>query len=142
MAVVDWITAIPLTDWPQTGNASQPLRPAMPSNAEWKGFYNETQRVVDRAMGHFPAGVPLQRMLGCIMPGHEIPSHQDWQCEQWLCRVHIPLTTNPKAVMIMDDGEHHMDVGKCYRINTEAKHALRNDGNIPRIHLMFDVRMP
>lgn len=143
MAVVDWVTAIPLSDWPQQGQRGVAgWRPAMPSNAEWQGFHKNTQAVVDEALGYFPGGIPLQRMLGCIMPGDDIAPHQDWQCEQWLCRVHIPLTTNPKAVMIMDDGEHHMAVGNAYRINTEATHALRNDGKIPRIHLMFDVRLP
>jgi hypothetical protein len=142
MAVVQWVTAIPLTEWPQQGNSAQPLRPAMPSNAEWFDFGKTTQRLVDEVLAYFPNGIPLQRMLGCIMPGHHIPAHQDWQCEQWLCRVHIPLTTNPDALMIMDDGAHHMNVGNCYRINTEAMHELYNGGDCPRIHLMFDVRLP
>ena len=142
MAVVQWITAIPLTDWPQQGNSTQPLRPAMPSNAQWFDFEKSTQHLVDEVLRYFPTGIPLQRMLGCIMPGHSIPTHKDYQCEQWLCRVHIPLITNDKAVMEMDDGAHHMQVGNCYRINTEANHALRNDGDTPRIHFMFDVRTP
>lgn len=142
MAVIDWVTAIPLSLWPRQSNPGEPIVPAMPSNLSWQGFGAATDRLVASVLSLFPRGIELQRMLGCIVPGFSIPSHQDWQCEQWLCRVHIPLTSNPRAVMVMDDGSHHMDVGKCYRINTEAKHALVNDGYVARIHLMFDVRLP
>ena len=114
----------------------------MPSNLEWHGFGKATQYLVDEVMTLFPGCITLQRMLGCIMPGHSIPAHKDYQCEEWLCRVHVPLTTCPEAVMIMDDGPHHLDVGNCYRINTEATHALANNGETPRIHLMFDIRKP
>ncbi len=140
--VIDWVTSFPLTDWPRQSNASEPFKPAMPSNLEWQGFGAATQDLVDEVLTRFPKGIPLQRMLGCIMPGQYIPPHVDHQCEQWLCRVHIPLTTNDQAVMVMNDGAHHMEVGNCYRINTEATHALRNDGETPRIHLMFDIRNP
>jgi hypothetical protein len=140
--VIQWVTSFPLTDWPRQSNASDPFKPAMPSNLEWHGFGVATQKLVDGLLALFPGGIPLQRMLGCILPGHSIPAHKDFQCEQWLCRVHVPLTTCPEAVMIMDDGEHHMEVGNAYRINTEATHALKNDGKVPRIHFMFDVRTP
>ena len=141
-AVIAWVQSFPLEAWPMQSCAGEPIRPAMPSNLLWQGFGAATDEIISETLAYFPRAFDLQRMLGCIMPGHSIQSHKDYQCEQWLCRVHIPLQTCPGAVMIMDDGEHHMEVGKSYRINTEASHALRNDGDVPRIHLMFDVREP
>jgi hypothetical protein len=55
-------------------------------------------------------------------------------------QVHVPVTTNDKVIFTMDDGEHHMEVGKAYRFNTLATHAVANGGKTARVHLVFDVR--
>lgn len=136
---LEWLHSFPLSDWPQQGRYGEPIKPAMPTNLLWQGFGVGTQKLVDEVMSYFPGTYPMQRMMGCIMPGNDIQRHRDSQPPQWITRVHIPLTSNPKALFVMDDGPHHMDVGKCYRVNTEAYHAIRNDGDCPRIHLMVDV---
>lgn len=141
-AVVSWITAIPFEDWGQQKPHGQlPLKPAMMSNALWHGFGAMLDPIVkDILDGHYPGCIAQQRMLSVVMPHDEIPRHKDDQCPEWVERVHVPLTTNPLASFNCDDGQHFMEVGKVYRVNTEAYHAVTNHGDTPRVHFMFDVR--
>lgn len=154
--LVAWIKDIGFETWPQQRPLDDgQLRPAMVSDREWFGFGAMAEPIVqvcvNRLLGlsETDAGFILnadldnhsyQWMLSVVMPGHEIEPHVDGQAPYWKARVHVPLTTNAKAVTIMDDGEHHMKVGKAYLVNTMATHAVANRGKTPRIHFMFDVR--
>lgn len=140
-AVVEWITAIPFEDWgQQKPHGVLPLKPSMMSNHTWHGFGNALDPIVDDLLTYFPGCLAQQRMLGCVMPRDEIPPHVDHQCPEWVERIHVPLLTNAWAVFACDDGEHHLEVGNAYRVNTEARHAVYNRGETPRVHFMFDVR--
>lgn len=139
--VVEWLASIPFSDWGQQKPHGQlPLRPAMMSNALWHGFGTMFDPIVADLLAHYPGGIAQQRMLSVVMPGDDIPPHKDDQCPEWVERVHVPISTNPKAVFICDDGEHQMLAGHAYRVNTEARHAVFNRGDTPRVHFMFDVR--
>lgn len=141
-AVVRWITAISFEDWgQQKPHGVLPLKPAMMSNHTWHGFGDALDPIVNDILAeHYPGCIAQQRMLSVVMPGDEIPRHTDAQCEEWVERVHVPLTTNEGAVFVCDDGEHHMLVGRAYRVNTEAPHAVYNRGPTPRVHFMTDIR--
>jgi hypothetical protein len=139
-AVVDWITAIPFEDWGQQDVHGAPLKPAMMSNRTWFNMGANTDPLVhDILDNHYPGCIAQQAMLGVVMPGNHIPPHVDHQCPEWVERIHVPLTTNEQAVFICG-GTHVMKVGFAYRVNTEAEHAVYNNGTTPRIHFMFDVR--
>jgi hypothetical protein len=73
-------------------------------------------------------------------PGQVHPAHRDEQPPYWIARIHVPLITNPGVVFTMEDGEHRMEVGKAYRMNTLATHAVANHGDTTRVHLVFDIR--
>ncbi len=140
-AVVQWITAIPFEDWGQQRPPGVlPLKPAMMSNHTWHNFGETLDPLVNDILAHYPGCIAQQRMLSVVMPGDSIPGHKDDQCPEWVERVHVPLTTNPQATFVCDDGAHQMQVGRAYRVNTEAYHAVFNRGETPRIHFMFDVR--
>jgi hypothetical protein len=88
---------------------------------------------------HYP-GCKIGGMgLWLVEPGKVHPAHIDLQHEDWLVRIHIPLATNAGCITSMDDGEHRMKIGKAYRFNTLALHAVANNGETRRIHFMFDV---
>ncbi len=141
VAVVEWITAIPFEDWgQQKPHGVYPLKPAMMSNHTWHNFGETFDPIVNDLLVIYPGCVAQQRMLSVVMPGDEIPPHVDHQCPEWLERVHVPLTTNEQASFVCDDGQHFMQVGKAYRVNTEARHSVYNHGLTPRIHFMMDVR--
>lgn len=139
-SLVAWITVIPFEDWPQQHRfADGKIRPAMVTDLAWHGFAIETDGIVAALMEHFPGCIAWQRMLSVVMPGHEIAPHRDGQSRSWLCRVHVPLTSNDKSAFIVNGKPHVLTPGFAYRVNTEAEHAVTNDGDTPRIHLMFDV---
>lgn len=138
--LVKWITGIPFADWPQQHRVDDQLRPAMVSDRAWHGFGERAAGVVNALMTHFPDCSSEQWMVSVVMPGHAIEPHVDQQSPHWRCRVHVPLTTNPQSYFLVSGVNYCMDVGQAYRVNTEAEHAVTNDGNSPRIHFMFDVR--
>lgn len=139
-AVVAWIAAIPFADWPQQDPLNGEPRPAMVTDLAWHGFDKTTEAVVNRIVAAFPGCEATRRMLSAIMPGHWIDPHTDARHAETIARIHVPLTTNRQAVFITGGQPHRLEVGKAYLVNTEAEHSIRNDGDTPRIHFMFDVR--
>lgn len=140
-AIVDWITAIPFEEWPQqTRLEDGGLRPAMVKDPAWHGFDEFARPLVDAVVAeHFNGRAASNVMLTVVMPGHSIPPHVDEQPPNWQCRVHVPLTTNPVSRFVVGAEHHHMEVGMAYQVNTEVEHSVANDGDTPRVHLMWDV---
>lgn len=138
--MVAWISAIAFEDWPQQHRLNGQLRPAMVTDRVWHRFGEIAEPVVDGLMDYFPSCMSDQWMLSVVMPGHAIEPHCDEQPPHWLCRVHVPLTTNDQSQFIVGGVARRMTVGQAYRVNTEIEHSVMNDGDSPRIHFMFDVR--
>ena len=134
--MTEWVKGIPFEDWPQQSRTE--LKPAMITDLLFRGFGSEAWPLV-QAIG-YDGNNAYQLMLSVVMPGHSIEPHVDQQADYWLTRVHVPITTNSKAVTIMDEVEHHMEVGKAYSMNVRETHSVKNDGETPRLHFMFDVR--
>ena len=136
-----WILAIPFEEWPQQRRVDAQLRPAMVNDLAWHNFGAHTDALVAELSALLPPGTATyNRMLSVVMPGHGIAPHRDEQPPEWLTRVHVPLTTNDRAVMVMAGQDHHLPVGSAFLVNTTVEHSVRNDGPTPRIHFMFDVR--
>jgi len=56
------------------------------------------------------------------------------------CRLHIPIITNPGALMIVDNQVYHMKAnGSTYYMNTKEYHSALNGGSEPRVHLVATV---
>lgn len=139
--VLAWISAIDFAEWPQQHRVDAQLRPAMVNDLAWQGFGARTDTLVAELLAHLPAGArDCNRMLSVVMPGHSIEAHCDVQPSEWITRVHVPLTTNDRATIVIGGQSHHLEVGMAYLVDTRIEHAVRNDGNTPRIHFMFDVR--
>lgn len=137
-----WIGNIPFEAWPQQRKlADGHVRPAMVTDLGWHGFDEAARPVVDTLMVSFPGCEPHQLMLSVVMPGHAIERHKDQQAPAWRCRVHVPLSTNNESEFRVDNIRHHMAVGVAYKVNTLAEHGVTNDGETPRVHFMFDVRL-
>lgn len=55
-------------------------------------------------------------------------------------RLHIPIITNPGALMIVEEEAHHMKAdGSVYYVDTTKYHTALNGGNQPRIHLVATI---
>lgn len=80
--------------------------------------------------------------LNKIEPGWGHNLHVDGaRWAGWITRVHVPLMTNPDCWHLFESEgvKVHMEAGGAYSFDTEARHAFGNDGNTPRVHLLFDV---
>ena len=55
-------------------------------------------------------------------------------------RLHIPIITNPGALMIVDKEAHHMPAnGGVYYVDTTKYHTALNGGNQSRVHLVVTI---
>ena len=67
-------------------------------------------------------------------PGQAANQHYDLDY-----RIHIPITTNPRAKAIFGSHKIHMPLGGIYLHNGYRKHSFENLGSEDRIHLVFVV---
>jgi hypothetical protein len=55
-------------------------------------------------------------------------------------RLHIPIITNPGALMVVESRAYHMKAdGSVYYMNTMKYHTALNGGNEPRVHLVATI---
>lgn len=139
-AVRQWIGGIDFAEWPQQHRlADQKLRPAMVSDIGWHGFGDVVQGVTAALLTRL-SGQSFNPLLSVVMPGHEIEVHRDVQPPEWICRVHVPICTNDKALLHIGGDPFHLRVGAAYLVNTTVEHFVVNRGDTPRVHYMFDVK--
>jgi hypothetical protein len=53
-------------------------------------------------------------------------------------RIHIPITTNPDAVLLSDTNAKHLEPGEVWSFDNQAMHGVVN-GDSVRTHLIIDV---
>jgi hypothetical protein len=54
-------------------------------------------------------------------------------------RIHVPIVTNEKVKMLIDDKPYYFEEGIIYEFNNTLKHSVENNSDEPRIHLIFDI---
>eukprot|EP00939_MAST-03C_sp_MAST-3C-sp1_P005330 g5330.t1 len=93
-------------------------------------------------------GVDPSRVIRCVLarlPGNvTIPTHHD--TGRWVTvahRMHVPVVTNRGVHFYagVDSGhmsKYHFSEGSAVELNNHAKHAVSNESDCARIHLMFD----
>ena len=89
------------------------------------------------------AGIPAKAhsaRLVRLSPGAFFGEHCD-RCgfQYGKVRLHIPVTTDPGAVLVIDGQEHRWPPGTCWYGDFSRLHAVRHDGVHDRIHLIVDV---
>ena len=73
--------------------------------------------------------------MALVLPGGVVDPHTD----PWPCRVHVPLLTNPQAMLTVEGVDYHLEAGKAYLVDGRREHAVRNAGPTPRVHFVLDV---
>lgn len=73
-------------------------------------------------------------------PGASIQKHRDtgYSFEQGQVRLHIPVQTNDKVEILVDDEAIPMKAGECWYCNFNIEHEVRNNSNKPRVHIILD----
>jgi hypothetical protein len=81
-----------------------------------------------------------------LLPGKFIDPHVDgYLAYQWSEKIHLPMISNysSRNIAFSNDARemraYHLEIGKFYIINNLIPHSAFNFGELPRVHLIFDV---
>lgn len=72
--------------------------------------------------------------------GASIRPHRDsgYSFEHGKVRLHIPVKTNPKVEILLDDEPVKMQEGECWYCNFDIQHEVHNRSDQGRVHLILD----
>ena len=107
----------------------------------WEAWRPRLEPILRQAVApySYAHGVFPRVMLARMPPGGEIKPHQDTNvAARWPHKIHVPLTTNDRVAFWIDGVAYHLPVGEAFEVNNMAVHAVRNDGDSDRIHLIFE----
>jgi hypothetical protein len=105
---------------------------------EWRPLLEPVLAQASAAYG-YARGVFPRVMLARMAPGGIIQPHRDNRPAA-LCphKIHVPLMTNDKVGFYIEPNTYHFPVGEAVEVNNLDVHAVRNDGDTDRIHLIFE----
>jgi hypothetical protein len=107
----------------------------------WEAWRARIEPILRRAVAPYgyANGVFPRVMLARMPPGGEIKPHQDTNVPaRGPHKIHVPITTNDRVAFWIDGRAYHLPVGEVFEVNNMAVHAVRNDGDTDRIHLIFE----
>lgn len=78
--------------------------------------------------------------LARLEPDSFMLEHRDYQELKNVrrLRLHIPVTSNPYASIVIDRVRVHLAVGYLWKLNPLHRHAASNFGKEPRVHIILD----
>ncbi|MER5781241.1 aspartyl/asparaginyl beta-hydroxylase domain-containing protein [Streptomyces mobaraensis] len=87
-----------------------------------------------------PAPLHATRLMA-LGPGATGERHSDpkYSLARGCARLHIPLVTNPDAVLYLDGTEYTWQPGEFWYGDFSREHAVRNLGPTTRVHAVIDV---
>ncbi|MGH3565758.1 MAG: aspartyl/asparaginyl beta-hydroxylase domain-containing protein [Pseudonocardia sp.] len=87
-----------------------------------------------------PAPLNAVRLMA-LGPGAACQPHRDpkYALARGLMRLHIPLTTHPEAVLVLDGVEHCWTAGQLWYGDFSREHLVRNTGPATRVHTVIDA---
>jgi Aspartyl/Asparaginyl beta-hydroxylase len=82
----------------------------------------------------------IRLLLAELKPRAKISPHKDMGPGVVLVhRLHVPVVSNPDVKFFIDDVSHYLKPGIAYEFDNTRRHAVDNDSDSPRIHLMCDI---
>lgn len=83
---------------------------------------------------------PMRCLFAKLKPNGKVPIHIDnGEYFEKTIRIHIPVITNPQAIMIADGQRFHMRVGEVWALNNSGTHGVLNENEkLARTHLICD----
>lgn len=133
---VDW-TVVPLRNIGGTVDRTDPGGPGMLPFTDTPLL--ERTPYLAQVLHGLPAPLRSVRLMAAG-PGVTVPLHVDSSVGfPWgILRLHIPIVTNPGAVLLFDGGAQHWPAGGLWFGNFARPHQVRNSGKARRIHLVID----
>ncbi len=85
-------------------------------------------------------GKIIRLMLTELAPHAKITPHKDGGAGVVLVhRLHLPVVSNPGVKFFIDEIPHFLEPGVAYEFDNTRRHAVDNDSDSPRVHLMCDI---
>lgn len=111
---------------------------ALPVWDEWAPLVQPLLDEAARRLGYASAEFP-RVMLARLPAGAEITAHRDGgRFPAFPHKLHVALDTNPHVEFYVDPEWRHLARGQLVEVNNNLTHAVRNDGDTPRVHLVFE----
>jgi aspartate beta-hydroxylase len=88
-----------------------------------------------------PAPLNAVRLMA-LGPGAESNPHCDpkYRLDRGIVRLHIPVVTDPAAVLVLDGVEHCWQPGTCWYGDFSREHLVRNTSQtVTRVHAVIDA---
>ena len=112
------------------------------SNPIWKVWQAWLLPIMTRAAAWYGYAEPVypKAILARLAAGRGIDRHVDREPSNPLVhKIHVPLQTNPRALLTIDGHALHLEVGHAWEVNNLVPHAAFNGGVRDRIHFIFEV---
>lgn len=110
--------------------------------AAWRDQLLPVMTAATRAYGYANGQYP-RVMLAKMAPGGVIHPHKDASpSATWPHKIHVPLQTNPGVSFYIEPEHYHFPVGIAVEVNNLGMHAVKNNGDSDRIHLIFEYFDP
>jgi hypothetical protein len=77
-------------------------------------------------------------MFAKIPAGGKISPHTDDGAGFYIHKIHVPLITNEGTIFHIGSESRRLPVGDIVEVNNRRKHSVDNDGDLDRIHLIFE----
>ena len=79
-------------------------------------------------------------MLARLAAGGRIDTHLDsGGSDPLVHKIHVPLRTDPRAVMTIAGADFHLAAGYAWEVNNLVPHGVFNGGARDRVHFIFEV---
>lgn len=113
-----------------------------PAWADWRALIEPVLRQAVAPYGYEHGEFP-RVMFARMAPGGEIKPHRDANAAaKWPHKIHVPLLTNDKVTFYVEGTGYHLPEGEAAEVNNMGVHAVKNDGDTDRIHLIFEYFDP
>jgi quercetin dioxygenase-like cupin family protein len=92
-----------------------------------------------RVLASFACATTSVRLMTMAAGGRILP-HTDpgGGFEDGVARLHIPIITDPRVLFHIDGATIHFSAGHTWYMNANCTHAVENNSELERIHLVLD----
>lgn len=106
--------------------------------AEWRPLLEPVIAAATADYGYARGAFP-RVMLARMAPGGVIHPHRDTNpAAKWPHKIHVPLVTNDRVTFYVGDVAYRFAEGEAVEVNNMDSHAVANEGDCDRIHLIFE----
>lgn len=96
--------------------------------------------ILDDILKIFSNSTFIKGEISCCFSNSEQCFHVDPRMfHRFSRRIHLPLVTNSKSFLDIEDNSFHLERGKLYEFNNMKLHRSKNLGETHRIHIIVDI---